>query len=70
MRETADSAAASNLSMEPQDLAIKMLERLNRHDDVRSLIRDLLFEVRVLTRINPELAMRAERDLLELAGVR
>lgn len=33
----------------------------------RSIIRDLLFEVRVFTRINPRLAVEAERSLLELA---
>ena len=35
---------------------------------VPSLILDLLFEIRVFTRINPSLAVRAERDLLDIAG--
>lgn len=34
----------------------------------RLLIRDLLVEVRILTRINQSLAIRAERDLFDLAG--
>ena len=33
----------------------------------RSIIRDLMFEVRVFTRLNPALAMQAEASLLTMA---
>ena len=35
----------------------------------RSIIRDLLFEIRILTRINPALGVEAELSLLDLAEV-